>query len=129
VSAGQAPVSLIDVRDIASVAAHVLSEPTHEGKTYDLTGPQALTHTDIADRLSQATNTQITYRDIPPEAMRKGLVDFGMPAWQADGLVEDYAHYRRGEAAEVTATVREITGSEPRTFSSFALESAALFRA
>jgi uncharacterized protein YbjT (DUF2867 family) len=128
-SAGQARVSLIDVRDIASVAAHVLTEPTHVGKTYDLTGPEALTHTEIAGCLSETIGRPITYHDIPPEAMRQGLLGFGMPTWQADGLVEDYDHYRRGEAATVTTTVRDVTGHDPRTFASFAREHAAVFRA
>jgi uncharacterized protein YbjT (DUF2867 family) len=37
-------VSVVDVRDIASVAVAALTQARHEGKTYDLTGPQALTH-------------------------------------------------------------------------------------
>src|SRR5262249_58936284 len=47
--AGDAKISVIDVRDIAAVAAAALTEPGHEGRTYDLTGPQALTHTQMAD--------------------------------------------------------------------------------
>jgi uncharacterized protein YbjT (DUF2867 family) len=127
VSAGDARVSMIDVRDIAAVAARALTEPGHAGRTYDLTGPEALTHADVADRLSRATGRQIQYVDIPPEAMRSALLEFGMSPWQADGLVEDYDHYRRGEAATVTTTVRDVTGAEPRTFWHFAQEYAPAF--
>ena len=74
----------------------------------------------MADQLSKAAGKPIKYVDIPPDAMRQALLGFGMPAWQADGLVEDYDHYRRGEADVVTQTVRDVTGSEATSFSEFA---------
>ena len=43
-----------------------------------------------------------------------------MPAWQADGLIEDYAHYRRGEAAAVLSGIQEATGRPPGDFKQFA---------
>ena len=52
--------------------------------------------------------------------MRDALVGFGLPQWQADGLIEDYAHYRRGEAATIANVVRNVTGQPPRSFSAFA---------
>jgi uncharacterized protein YbjT (DUF2867 family) len=118
--AGNAKVSVVDVRDVASVAARILNESGHEGKTYDITGPQALTHAEMADQLSKAAAKPIKYVDIPADAMRQALLGFGMPAWQADGLIEDYDHYRRGEAGVVTETVRDVTGSEATSFSEFA---------
>ena len=125
--AGDAKVSVVDVRDIASVAARVLTALGHEGKTYDITGPEALTHADMADQLSKALGKGINYVQVPPEAMRQALLGFGLPAWQADGVVEDYDHYRRGEAADVASTMRDITGSEPTSFSRFAKDYAAKF--
>jgi len=126
--AGNAKVSLVDVRDIASVAAKVLTEQGHQGKTYDITGPEALTHAEMADHLSKAVGKTIHFVDIPPEAMRQALLAFGMPRWQTDGLVEDYDHYRRGEAATVSSTVRDLTGSEPISFRRFAKDYAREFQ-
>ena len=45
---------------------------------------------------------------------------FGVPGWQADGLIEDYAHYRRGEASTVSSSVKDVTGGPPRPFGAFA---------
>jgi uncharacterized protein YbjT (DUF2867 family) len=118
--AGNEKVSVVDVRDIASVAARTLIESGHEAKAYEITGPQALTHAEMADQLSKAIGKPIKYVDVPPDAMKKALLGFGMAAWQADGLIEDYEHYRRGEASTITSTVREITGSEATTFLQFA---------
>lgn len=124
---GDAKVSVVDVRDIASIAARALTELGHAGKTYDITGPEALTHAEMAQQLSKAVGKQISYVDIPPAAMREAVMRFGMPAWQADGLVEDYDHYRRGEAAAVTSTVRDLTGKEATSFSQFAKDYANSF--
>ena len=124
-AAGDAKVSVVDVRDIAAVAAAALTGPGHEGKIYDLTGPQSLTHADMAACLSDAVGRKIAYVDAPPEAMREALVGMGMPSWQADGLIEDYAHYRRGEAAAVASGVQDATGVAPHDFARFAHDYAA----
>jgi uncharacterized protein YbjT (DUF2867 family) len=56
-AAGDARVSIVDVRDIAAVAAAALTESGHSGKRYDLTGPEALTHAEMASQLSEALRT------------------------------------------------------------------------
>ena len=124
--AGDAKVSLIDVRDIAACAVAALTEPGHEGKTYDLTGSQALTHAEMTEQLSAALGRKITFVDIPPEAMREAIVGMGMPPWQAEGLIEDYAHYRRGEAAAASG-VQDASGKTPYTFAEFAHDYASHF--
>jgi uncharacterized protein YbjT (DUF2867 family) len=126
-AAGEAKVSVIDLRDIADVAVAALTEAGHEGKLYELTGPQTLTHAQMAEGLSEALGRQVAFVDIPPEAMRDALLGVGFPVWQADGLLEDYAHYRRGEAAAVTSGVRDAIGKAPRSFEEFARDYAAMF--
>ncbi|MGH9702832.1 MAG: SDR family oxidoreductase [Candidatus Acidiferrales bacterium] len=125
--AGEAKVSVIDVRDIAAVAAKTLTESGHLGKTYDLTGPESLLHSEMADHLSLALMKPIKFVDVPPNTFKNALLGFGMSPWQADGLVEDYEHYRRGEAAKVTSTVRDVTGNDPIPFSRFARDNAGKF--
>jgi uncharacterized protein YbjT (DUF2867 family) len=119
-AAGNSRVSIVDVRDIAAVAAAALSESDHEGKTYDLTGPEALTHSEMASQLSDALGTRVAFVDIPESAMRDALLGFGLPEWQANGVIEDYAHYRRGEASTVSCAVRDVTGNPARSFRTFA---------
>ncbi|AGF52978.1 slr0317 [Synechocystis sp. PCC 6803] len=122
-----AKVSVVDVRDIADVAVVALTETEHEGKIYNLTGPQALTHAEMAEQLSAALNRQIAFVDIPSEVMRDQLLNIGMPPWQADGVIEDYAHYRRNEAAAVSSGIQDAIGKEPRSFNTFACDYAAMF--
>jgi len=127
-AARDARISVVDVRDNAAVAAAALTEPGHEGRTYTLTGPAALTHAEMAAGLSEATGRPIAYVDVPPAAMRDALLGMGAPPWQADGLIEDYAHYRRGEAASAASGVQDATGQAPRPFAVFARDYAAAFR-
>jgi len=123
---GDASVSAVDVRDIAAVAAVALTEPGHEGATYTLTGPAAITHAQMAAALAAALGREVTFVDVPPEAFAGSLRGI-LPPWQVEGLLEDYAHYRRGEAASVSPAVAEITGRPPRDVQQFARDYAPAF--
>ena len=124
---GDAKVSAVDVRDIAAVAAVALTEPGHEGATYTLTGPASITHAQMAAALTAALGRDVTFTDVPPEAFADSLRGI-LPPWQVEGLLEDYAHYRRGEAASVSSAVAEITGRPPRDIQQFARDYAPAFK-
>ena len=126
---GKAQVSVVDVRDNAAVAAAALTEDGHAGKIYTLTGPDALTHAEITDALSTATGRPITFVDASEDDLRHAMAGMRMPEWQIEGLIEDYAHYRRGEAAAIATGVRDATGQQPRAFRGFARDYAGAFKA
>ncbi|MEJ3654443.1 NmrA family NAD(P)-binding protein [Actinomycetes bacterium KLBMP 9759] len=125
---GDARISAVDVRDIAAVAAVALTEPGHDGRTYTITGPAAVTHAEIAAEIGAATGRRVAFVDVEPAAFADALRGM-LPDWQVDGLVEDYAHYARGEAAAVDPAVSEVTGRAPRGLSEFAKDHAAAFTA
>ena len=124
---GDAKISMIDIRDIAAAAGEALTTAGHNAKIYNLTGPESLSHTDIAEKLSSATGRPIQFVDITPDMLHDTLLNVGFPEWQAAGLVEDYAHYKAGEASEIHSDVKDITGKDPITFDQFAKEYASLF--
>jgi uncharacterized protein YbjT (DUF2867 family) len=124
---GESKISMVDIRDIARVAACALTEEGHEGKTYDLTGPEALSHYEVAEQLTATLGYEIKFIDIPSPALRDMLLGVGFPEWQAEGLVEDYAHYKRGEAAAITSGVRDATGVAPISLDQFARDHAQIF--
>ena len=126
-AAGDARISAVDVRDLADVAVAALTSAQHDNTSYALTGPDALTFAEMAHQLSRAVGRTITCVDVPPASMRAALADLGFPAWQADGLLEEFAMYRRGEAAEVEPGVRDALGHPPRSFDAFARDYAPLF--
>jgi uncharacterized protein YbjT (DUF2867 family) len=126
-SAGNSRISAVDVRDIAAVAAVALTEAGHEGKNYVITGPEPLTHTEMAAHLSEALVKQVRYVDVPYSVSRDALLQMGIPAWQVEGIIELNDMYKRGEAAGVTDTLRSVAKKEPITFAQFAHDFANAF--
>lgn len=125
---GDAKVSYVDARDVASVAFTALTEDGHEGKAYEITGPESLSYDDVARELSLALGREVKYVNVPIAAARGAMLGMGMSEWLANALVELFNHYRDGKAARVTDTVREVTGREPITFSQFARDNAETFK-
>jgi uncharacterized protein YbjT (DUF2867 family) len=125
-AAGDARISAVDVRDLAEVAVAALIDSRHKNKIYSLTGPEALTFGEMADGLSEAVGRTISFVDVPPETMRGALDGLGFPSWQADGLVEEFDIYLRGEAAGIESGVTDSLGRSARSFADFARDYAAL---
>ena len=117
--AGEARISMVDTRDVAAVAAIALTEPGHAGAGYDVTGPQALSYTDAAAKLTTAMGRPVSYVAVPDEPVRQALLGFGLSPWFADALIGLYQDYRRsgtdGYAAQVSDTVQQLTGRPART--------------
>ena len=117
---GEGKVSYIDTRDIAAVAVEVLMSNKHHGQIYELTGPDALSHQEMAAQLSETTGKQIDFVDVPEEAVRKAMLAHHTPVPVTDAILELYAAYKAGKSETVTATVQEITGRSPHSFRQFA---------
>jgi NAD(P)H dehydrogenase (quinone) len=112
--AGRGRVGFVAARDVAAVAARVLTSPGHDGEIYVLTGPEALRYTDVAHRVSAVYAREVDYENQPPKRARDLLVAGGMAQWEADGYAELFEWVRAGGAATVTQTVREVTGQDPQ---------------
>lgn len=124
---GDARVSAVDVRDIGAVGAAVLAAGSHLGQVLTITGPEAISHADMASRIGAALGTPVTFSQAPAESFAAALQGV-LPPWQVDGLVEDYAHYDRGEASEVTSVVADATGAAARSFDDFLRDHLDVFR-
>lgn len=118
--AGEARLPFIDVRDIAAVAIKALTEPGHDGKAYVLTGPEALSHAEVAAILSQATGKRFVYEDIAPEAYRRQLIEQGASALYADLILNLFERMRRRGSAEIHDDVRKVLGRPAIGFRRFA---------
>lgn len=127
-SCGDARVSHVDVRDIALVAALILTTDGHAGSAYDLCGPEALTHAEVASKLSIATGRPINYVDLPEADLKQGLMEAGTPEWHTDALVDLYRYYTTGQASRVTTAIKDVTGRDPIAFDQFARDYATLWR-
>ena len=126
-SAGSGRAGFIAATDVALAAAHVLTTDGHDGDTYVVTGPEALSYADIARRFSAVFGRKVDYADLPAARIRDLLLASGRTAWQADGDLERFAWIRQGGAATVTGTVREFTGADPRPLEEWLADSRATF--
>jgi uncharacterized protein YbjT (DUF2867 family) len=123
-----ARIASIDVGDIAEVAARVLTEAGHEGKIYRLTGPEALSMAEVAEKLSAATGKPIRYVNVAPAEARSAQLAAGMPQFTADALAELFAERRKGKESQVWPVIEEIIGRRATSFDDFATRNAAIFR-
>jgi uncharacterized protein YbjT (DUF2867 family) len=121
-------IAFVDTRDIAAVAAAVLTERGHEGRTYPLTGPSALTFGDAARALSEVLGHPVTHQRITYEEAASGLRSAGLPDWLGAYVLALYRSFDEGAGAEVTAHVAQITGRPARAFEDFARDHASLFQ-
>ena len=131
--AGEARISMVDTRDVAAVAALALTEPGHAGAHYDVTGPEALSYTDVAVKLTSAMGRHISYVGVSDDAVRQAFLGAGLTEWFANALVGLYQDYRRsgtdGYAAQVTSTVQRLTSCPARSVDALLGEIAPTFPA
>lgn len=119
-----AALSFIDTRDIAEVAALALVQDGHDGRTYELTGPQSLTYAEALAILGKAADRDLSYVALDPQQHTDRLRAAGLSErfviWQ-QGL---HALIRDGVNTPMTDTVRQITGHDPRSLADYAAERA-----
>lgn len=125
---GDGAVSHIDVRDIGAAAVAVLNGRGHEGKAYPLTGPEALTNDQVAEKLSRAVGRDIRHVALSPEELKRALLTAGMPEWSVKAILDLQRYYSEGHASVIDPTVERLIGRKPTSFDQFARDYAAAFR-
>ncbi|MDT7700419.1 MAG: hypothetical protein QOJ30_2744 [Pseudonocardiales bacterium] len=111
--AGDGRVAFMAAADVAAVAARAL---TLDGPDdiYVVGGPEALSYTDVAARISAVFARQVEYVDITPDEASSTMLAAGFSDWQAEGMVELFEWVRGGACAAVTDDARTLTGESPR---------------
>ncbi|GAA4711282.1 Uncharacterized conserved protein YbjT, contains NAD(P)-binding and DUF2867 domains [Promicromonospora umidemergens] len=124
--AGTVPEPFIDLEDVADVAAAVLTEPgRHAGRTYELTGPRALTFPEAVDLISRSSGLPITYRQVSPAEYTAALVEEGWADDDARNVAAMFVLMERGLMAEPTDGVETVLGRAPRGFEDYVVRAAA----
>ena len=127
---GEAKDSFIDVGDIAAVAAKALLEPArHHNQIYELNGPEAVTHAELAIRISRIAGRTVQFVDIPEAAQRQSMLQLGMPAWQVDALLDLQRYYTGGQGGSVDNLLKQLLGREPVRLDDFLERNKASFTA
>ena len=125
---GDAKVSLVDVYDVAAVSVATLTEPGHENRVYEITGPTAISYGEAAALLSEAIGKPVRFDSVSLAAAHQALVDAGLPDWLSEALIEIDTLFLDGFGAPVTSVVPDVTGRPARDFATFARENTDIFQ-
>ncbi len=118
--AGDGAEAFIDAEDIAAVAAATLVDPAaHAGREFNLTGPEAITHTELAARVSAATGREVRYVDAPRADWIEGVQRAGVPADYAELLAGLFDVIRDGHGSRPTEDVETVLGRPARSVETF----------
>ena len=109
-------VAVIDPDDIAAVATTVLTSPGHTGRTYELSGPEALSPADQVEVLADVVGRPIRYVEVDPAVARQAIMDHGVASDMADAIMALRATSLGEFTAIIRPTVEEITGRPATTF-------------
>jgi uncharacterized protein YbjT (DUF2867 family) len=120
-------VPMIDPRDVAAAAAVVLTEDGHQGRTYELTGPEAVTFHDVAAQMSEVSGRPVRFVPVPDAAALEGLLQAGLPDVLAENIVTVFDRLRDDPSTQVTDAVHALSGRQPRHLAEFLAAHAALF--
>lgn len=125
---GDAPLPMIDVRDVGAAVAAVLKDPApHAGKTYTLTGPAAVSMHGVASAIGLAVGKPVNYVALPVGAMIEQLAKFGVDDYGQTAMRDYFSAYAAGWQDQVTTAVPDLTGAPARSIAQFAHDHAAAF--
>jgi uncharacterized protein YbjT (DUF2867 family) len=117
--AGDGRLGAVARDDVADAAVAGLLDAQHEGRTYEVTGRQAITLTEAAEILTRVTGREVTYVEETLEQARASRAPSGAPDWEIEGWVTSYAAIADGTLDVVTDTVSRLAGHEPMTLAEF----------
>ena len=100
----------MEIEDVAAVTAAALVEDGHEGETYEITGPEAISYAECAAILSEELGKPVRYVSVSDEDARRALGEAGIGPKAAHALVEIDGLFREGFGAPVTDVVERVTG-------------------
>jgi uncharacterized protein YbjT (DUF2867 family) len=117
--AGQAPAAFVDAHDIAASAAALLTGEPHHGRSYVITGPEAIGYRQVAAKLSKGRGEPVGFVGESGETLVRRLRGYGLPDAAAEGLASLYDAMGAGAYGQVSDAVERLTGTAPRDFDAF----------
>lgn len=110
---GKGKVAWVSREDVSQVIATVLNGPSSFQGTFEMTGPEALSLSETADRFTAFFGTTHHYEEETPEAGRAWRKALGAPDWEVSTWVGSYEAIAANEMAPVSDDIYKITGQHP----------------
>lgn len=112
--AGDGAMAAVARADVARVATEVLRNPAaHLDRTYELTGPAAITLHEAAATVSEVRGREVTYHPETLDEAYASRAKWDPEPWQADAWVSTYTAIAEGALARVSGDVERVTGRRP----------------
>lgn len=115
----------VDADDIADVVVAALTDASHIGQLYEVTGPRLLTFADAIGEIAEASGRTIRYQDIAAEDYAAMLEQHEVPADYISLVMYLFTTVLDGRNESLTDGVQRALGREPRDFADYARETAA----
>lgn len=117
--AGKGKISFIDAQDIAAVIVSALC--TNEfNRSIEITGPDAVSYTDVASKLSHATGQPVEFVDVPESSAKESMLESGLGDWLSEAFLELFQVYRANlGSADLSHNVKAETGNSVNTIDQF----------
>jgi NAD(P)H dehydrogenase (quinone) len=112
-NAGEGRIAPIARQDCAAAAVAVLTSDGHEGKVYDVTGPDALTQSDIAALVSEVSGRAVEVLPIGDRRLTRTLIRLGAPRAVARAIVNLGVATRENYFDVVDPAFESLTGRRP----------------
>ena len=126
---GDGKIPYVDARDVAAVAFVALTQPGHQGKTYVVTGSEAMSYRQASEIIGEVIGKKLRFVDESSEDARARRIREGVPPAVIESILAIGAYQRAGgKTVTITTNVADLTGRPPRTVAEFAREHAAAFR-
>lgn len=116
----EAKIPFVDTGDIAEVVVEALLDDAHNGKTYEITGPRALTFEEVVKEIAAGTGRNIQYQAVSQEAYNSMMKEAGVPAdyiWLFDYLFREVLSKAENQA--VTNDVKKVLGRKATDFKEY----------
>jgi uncharacterized protein YbjT (DUF2867 family) len=129
-SAANGRVGLVDSRDVAAVAARIARNPApHVHNTYWITGPQLLSHSDVATTLSDVLGRPIVFQSRTFDEDKQAMISAGVPELIAEQNAQAFSLIAAGDAEWLSDDINTILGHSGRSFGEFGRDYADAFTA
>lgn len=125
---GNAVVAPTDIRDVAEVIRVVLTDDAHLNKSYDLTGPDALSLAQAAEKFSNVLGREVSYVPQSVDDFRKVLTHVGLPEWRVNAVCDEFRLLSEKAEAHTTDNIQQILGRAPTSVEQFAKDHIALYQ-
>ncbi|MFD1932501.1 NAD(P)H-binding protein [Nonomuraea mangrovi] len=124
---GRGGQGVVDPRDVARVAVEALTASAHEGRTYELTGPEVISVPEQAEQLGRVLGRRVETVEVPLEAAKDGMLASGADPFFVEVAMTGFAFVAAGGASRLSGDVAAVLGRPPLSFADWVRDHRAAF--